>query len=77
MAKAPVVAKARAGLYTVKGDVLTRTHKACPKCGSGIFLAEHDNRRSCGRCGYSEAKTAAAPTPAPKPGKAPKSATPA
>jgi len=62
------MAKARVGLYDVKGDALTRTHKSCPKCGPGIFLAEHSNRRSCGKCGYSESKAAAAPVapPAPK-----------
>jgi small subunit ribosomal protein S27Ae len=70
------LAKARVGLYSTKGDALTRTHKSCPKCGAGVFLAEHNNRRSCGKCGYSESKT---PTPsAPKPyqwkGKAPKAA---
>ncbi len=53
------MSKARVGLYEVQGEVLTRTHKSCPKCGAGVFLAEHDNRRSCGRCGYSESKTAA------------------
>ncbi|MCI4340230.1 MAG: 30S ribosomal protein S27ae [Thermoplasmata archaeon] len=71
------MAKARIGLYTTKGDALTRTHKSCPKCGSGIFLAEHPNRRSCGKCGYSETKAPTAPA-APKPvagkGKAPKPA---
>jgi small subunit ribosomal protein S27Ae len=51
------LAKARVGLYNTKGDALARTHKACPKCGPGTFLAEHDNRRSCGRCGYMESKT--------------------
>lgn len=51
------MAKARVGLYDAKGDGLTRTHKACPKCGAGIFLAEHANRRSCGKCGYSESKS--------------------
>lgn len=55
------MAKARVGLYEVKGDSLTRTHKSCPKCGAGIFLAEHENRRSCGKCGYSESKTPPAP----------------
>jgi ubiquitin-small subunit ribosomal protein S27Ae len=54
------VAKARVGLYEVKGETLGRTHKSCPKCGPGIFLAEHENRRSCGRCGYSESKSAPA-----------------
>ena len=50
------MAKARVGLYEVKGDVLSRTHKSCPKCGAGTYLAEHKDRRSCGRCGYSESK---------------------
>jgi small subunit ribosomal protein S27Ae len=30
--------------------------KACPKCGAGVRLAEHKDRRSCGRCGYFEKK---------------------
>lgn len=59
------MAKARVGLYSVQGDSLSRSHKFCPKCGPGTFLAEHENRRACGRCGYSESK-APAPPPAPK-----------
>jgi len=61
------VAKARVGLYDAGGETLKRTHLACPKCGPGTFLAEHSNRRSCGRCGYSESKT-----PPPSKGKSPK-----
>jgi small subunit ribosomal protein S27Ae len=30
--------------------------KYCPKCGPGVKLAEHTNRRSCGKCGYTEMK---------------------
>ena len=30
--------------------------KSCPKCGAGVRLAEHKDRRSCGRCGYFERK---------------------
>ena len=30
--------------------------KNCPKCGAGVKLAEHRDRRSCGKCGYSEKK---------------------
>lgn len=55
------MAKARIGLYTVQGDELARTHKSCPKCGPGVFLAEHGDRRSCGKCGYSESKGPAVP----------------
>lgn len=40
--------------YEVKGDELVRTRTACPKCGSGVFLAQHADRVSCGRCGYTE-----------------------
>ncbi|NYZ77568.1 30S ribosomal protein S27ae [Candidatus Micrarchaeota archaeon] len=31
-------------------------HKYCPKCGPGVWLAEHKDRKSCGRCGYFEKK---------------------
>jgi small subunit ribosomal protein S27Ae len=51
------MAKARVGLYNASGAALERTHRSCPKCGPGIFLAEHGNRRSCGKCGYSESKS--------------------
>ena len=30
--------------------------KFCPRCGSGTFLAEHQNRVTCGKCGYGETK---------------------
>ncbi|MSS75176.1 30S ribosomal protein S27ae [Candidatus Pacearchaeota archaeon] len=30
------------------------THKHCPKCGQGVFLAQHKDRQSCGKCGYTE-----------------------
>jgi len=26
----------------------------CPKCGKGIFMAIHKDRKVCGKCGYSE-----------------------
>jgi ubiquitin-small subunit ribosomal protein S27Ae len=31
-------------------------NKTCPKCGVGFILAEHKNRISCGKCGYTEFK---------------------
>ena len=46
-------------LYQVKGNSVTRMKKACPKCGPGVFLAEHKDRTSCGRCGYTEFKAKA------------------
>ncbi len=51
-------AKPKGGLkrtfYKIKGDRLERTHQSCPKCGAGTFLAQHADRVSCGRCGYTE-----------------------
>jgi ubiquitin-small subunit ribosomal protein S27Ae len=43
-------------IFKVEGDKITRVRRHCPKCGSGVFLAEHKNRFSCGRCGYTEYK---------------------
>ncbi|MDP3742060.1 MAG: 30S ribosomal protein S27ae [Candidatus Micrarchaeota archaeon] len=31
--------------------------KNCLKCGSGNKLANHKDRLSCGKCGYSESKS--------------------
>ncbi|MGC8516214.1 MAG: 30S ribosomal protein S27ae [Thermoplasmata archaeon] len=43
-------------LYVVENDKLVRKRRFCPRCGPGVFLAEHDNRYTCGRCHYSETK---------------------
>ncbi|CAD6495119.1 MAG: 30S ribosomal protein S27ae [Candidatus Argoarchaeum ethanivorans] len=42
--------------YKIEGDTLKRLKVTCAKCGEGVFLAEHEDRRSCGRCGYTEYK---------------------
>ena len=42
----------RGQLYTVEGNQLVRKNEFCPRCGPGVFLATHHDRRSCGRCGY-------------------------
>jgi ubiquitin-small subunit ribosomal protein S27Ae len=41
-------------LYDVSGEVSKKSRKSCPKCGEGVFLAQHSDRTSCGRCGYTE-----------------------
>jgi small subunit ribosomal protein S27Ae len=43
-------------LYVVESDHLVRSRRFCPRCGPGVFLAEHENRFTCGRCHYSETK---------------------
>jgi small subunit ribosomal protein S27Ae len=52
--------------FKVEGDRITRVRKYCPKCGPAIFLAEHKNRLSCGKCGYTEFKGGGKPVEAPK-----------
>ncbi len=41
--------------YKIEDGKLVRTHKECPKCGPGTFMAKHNDRQSCGKCGYLEA----------------------
>jgi len=41
--------------YKVQGDKLVKG-KSCPKCGEGVFLAEHKDRTTCGKCRYTEFK---------------------
>ena len=41
-------------LYTLEGGKIVRARQHCPKCGPGTFLAQHADRLSCGRCGYTE-----------------------
>ena len=39
--------------YILEGDKLKKD-KFCPRCGAGIFLANHKDRLSCGKCKYTE-----------------------
>jgi small subunit ribosomal protein S27Ae len=41
-------------MYEVSGSELKRKNKTCPKCGAGVFLAQHKNRLTCGKCSYTE-----------------------
>ena len=40
--------------YEVAGSELKRKKKLCPKCGSGVFMAQHKDRTTCGKCHYTE-----------------------
>ncbi len=41
--------------YEIKEGKIIRK-PSCPKCGPGVFLADHGNRLFCGRCKYVEFK---------------------
>ncbi len=40
--------------YDKDGDKVKRKNSFCPKCGEGIFLANHKDRKTCGKCSYTE-----------------------
>ncbi len=42
--------------YDLSQETIKRKTKFCPKCGPGVFMAEHKDRFSCGKCGYAEKK---------------------
>ena len=39
--------------FKKSGDKVDRS-KTCPRCGKGVFLAEHKDRLHCGKCSYTE-----------------------
>ncbi|KXA90890.1 30S ribosomal protein S27 [candidate division MSBL1 archaeon SCGC-AAA259A05] len=43
-------------LYEVRNGEVNRLKKTCPRCGPGIFMADHGERLACGKCGYTEFK---------------------
>jgi ubiquitin-small subunit ribosomal protein S27Ae len=46
----------RSSYYEIKDGKATVQRKHCPRCGAGVFLAEHKDRLACGKCGYTEFK---------------------
>ena len=40
--------------YKVNGDKAEKARKICSRCGKGVFMSEHKNRRTCGKCGLTE-----------------------
>ena len=47
---------AKVYLYEVDGDKIVRKNQICPRCGEGVFMADHGDRVACGKCGYTEMK---------------------
>lgn len=40
--------------YAASGNKLERKNKSCPKCGPAVLMANHKDRKTCGKCGYME-----------------------
>jgi small subunit ribosomal protein S27Ae len=40
--------------YQTQDDKITRSKRDCPRCGKGVFMAEHIDRYTCGKCGFTE-----------------------
>ncbi len=40
--------------YEISEGKIVRKKRICPRCGA--FMADHRDRWSCGRCGYTEFK---------------------
>lgn len=45
-------------LYQVEGETIARLRPTCERCGSGYFMADHDDRYTCGHCGFTRYKQA-------------------
>ncbi|MDE4908667.1 30S ribosomal protein S27ae [Methanogenium marinum] len=46
----------RSKYYSIEGNIAVPQRKTCPRCGPAVFMAEHKDRVSCGKCGYTEFK---------------------
>ncbi|MDQ6724069.1 MAG: 30S ribosomal protein S27ae [Thermoproteota archaeon] len=42
--------------FKINNGLIERTKRECPRCGKGIFMADHKERYTCGKCGYTEFK---------------------
>ncbi len=42
--------------YDMDDDEVEKDGRFCPRCGSGVFMADHGDRFTCGRCDYTEWK---------------------
>jgi small subunit ribosomal protein S27Ae len=43
-------------LYKIEGEKATRLRPICERCGPGYFMAKHQDRYTCGHCGFTRYK---------------------
>jgi small subunit ribosomal protein S27Ae len=39
-------------LYKIENEKITRLRPTCERCGPGYFMAKHQDRYTCGHCGF-------------------------
>jgi small subunit ribosomal protein S27Ae len=52
--KAAAKGPQRGAHFKVEGAKVTTAKKYCPRCGPGFMMADHEDRTTCGKCGYTE-----------------------
>ncbi len=45
-------------MYKIEGDKVLRQRPTCERCGPGYFMADHQDRYTCGHCGFTRYKRA-------------------
>jgi len=43
-------------ILKVEDGKIKRLRKTCPRCGPGVYMAEHEDRYYCGKCHLTEWK---------------------
>ncbi|MGA8843609.1 MAG: 30S ribosomal protein S27ae [Nitrososphaeraceae archaeon] len=41
-------------IYEIDDGKLNRKKRECPRCGRGVFMAQHSDRSTCGKCSFTE-----------------------
>ncbi|MBM4400492.1 MAG: 30S ribosomal protein S27ae [Crenarchaeota archaeon] len=45
-------------MYKIEDAKVARLRPTCERCGPGYFMANHQNRYTCGHCGFTRYKQA-------------------
>lgn len=45
-------------LYKIEGEKVARLRPTCERCGTGYFMGDHNDRYTCGHCGFTRYKRA-------------------
>lgn len=54
--KKKTISTKKSSYFSVESGSVKKERKSCPKCGPGVFMAQHKNRSHCGKCGFAEFK---------------------